>query len=184
MDRRLFLRAVTELGLHEWVDWDTSPDSGVENAWQDVRQTQLQIMVSADGKLSISGYRYRDGTERTLHHLATPQHRAEQTAHWFFNELGLGARRVLGVVLVDARESIHKTCFAQLCLYIDEANNAAAATNLPIEFKRRTSAAEKAWEEQKRSGKIVGMDDPVWMAKTQERIDAEVRRDWYLAEGE
>lgn len=184
MERHLFLRAVTELDLHEWDDWALSLNNDVDNASQAARQAQLQIMVCADGKLSISGYQCRDGTKRTLHHLATPQHRAEQTAHWFFNELGAGVRRSLGVVLVEAHESRHKTCFAQLCLYIDEANNAAAAANLPIEFKRRTSEAEKAWEEQTRSGKIVGMDDPVWMEKTQERIDAELRRHWYLTSGE
>jgi hypothetical protein len=187
MDRRVFLQALASLGLsNSEIDWDKASDIQVGHAWREVKQGPLQVIVSVAGRLSLSRLAGREPAEDSACSVAAPRYRAEQIAHWFFKQLGKDEMQErLGVELVDSDDTFHSSCFAQLRpSFIDEANTIAAAVGIPIQFKRELSAAEKAWEQQVRSGKIVGMDDPVWMEMAQERLDTALDTHWLGTKGE
>lgn len=176
MDRRTFLHALFELGFGDAsTDWANAQDIEVRRAWKKWRQTPLIIDVSAAGRLMCglcSTLGWPEGISRSV---SAPRYKMEQNAYWLFNTLGSEVRQTLDVALHDSHTETG-WCFAQLGSSIDKVNAAAQFADIPLRLERTLSAAEAAWERQVQSGKVVGMDDPVWMAKTQEQIDAHL--DW------
>lgn len=180
MNRLKFLRALVELGYGDAIaDWAGAPDIEVEHAWERLWQTPILFNVSAAGHLACKS---SDGILGGYVSPQVPRYTYEQNAYRFFSELGQDACNRLGVERVDSVDSTSWS-FAKLVSPIDHANAAAHSAGVPLRFERKLSAAEMAWEQQVQSGMVVGMDDPVWMAKTQEQIDAHLEWLWNLKRG-
>lgn len=184
MDRRKFIRALAELGFcNESADWGNTRGIEVEYAWEKLRQAPLLINVSAASRLAIATCGRSESGDDALRLAATPRYRLEQITYWLFDQLGQDACHQLGVVLRSSNDASDWN-FAQLGSSIEDANAKAQLADMPLRFARKLSATEAAWEQQVQSGKVVGMDDPVWMAKTQEQIDAYLDWIWHMKNGD
>lgn len=184
MDRRKFIRALAELGFYdESADWGNTRGIKDEHAWEKLRQAPLLINVSAAGRLAIAPHGSSESGDDALRLASAPRYRLEQIAYWLFDQLGQDACHQLGVVLHSSNDASDWN-FAQLGSSIEDANAKAQLADMPLRFARKLSPAETAWEQQVQSGKVVGMDDPVWMEKTQEQIDAHLEWIWNMKKGD
>lgn len=169
MYRQNLLQALIALGVDaRLTGLNDASDVDGDQMWERLRQAPLAFSVDKIARLSLI-----DINSSALNHAVQHFALAEpgQAAYRFFLEVGAEVRDVLGVFLIEADDTLRRTCFAEIHLSIDEVNAAANAAEIPIRFYEEISAGEK-WRRQVQSGKIVGMDDPVWMAKAQEEIDA------------
>jgi hypothetical protein len=184
MNPRVFLQAIAKLGVgNERVDWANATNAHVHSAWKQLRQSPLHVAISHSRRLSLIEFNEPETKSDPRCALLTAPHTSAQAAHWLFQELGQEVRDRLGVSLVDPDESIRRSCFVEVRCSLEDANSAAAAADIPLQFTEERSAAE-AWELQVQLGKVVGMDDPVWMAKAQAEIDAHLNRVWGFTKGE
>ena len=174
MGRRVFLQGLAGFG-NEPTDWGNAPDDEVDASWDRLRQTPVYFTAGTSNRLLFADINPSNGG-RDLTAFSCIALTAHAT-HQFFQTIGQEARDVLRVVLIEPDESLRRTCFAELCQSIDNANAAAEVADIPIRFCEAMRAAEK-WERQVQSGEVVGMDDPVWMAKAQEKIDAALDQLW------
>lgn len=82
MDRRVFLQALTSLGLgNSEIDWDKSSDIQVGHSWREIMQGPLQVTVSGAGRLALSRPAGREPAKDSPCSATVPGYRAERTAH-------------------------------------------------------------------------------------------------------
>lgn len=171
MNSRLFLRALADLGLAaDPVDWINATNAHIHSGWKRLIDSPLNLTVSGNGRLTIDDFSEPEtSTDPRCRFLGEP-HSSAQAAYWLFQELGQEVMNRLGVRNIEQDEELRRACFAEVLLPLDKANKAANEAGIPIQFIEGISAGE-AWARQCDSGKVVGMDDPVWMEKAQDEID-------------
>jgi hypothetical protein len=176
MDQRVVLQAIADLGLSgEVTDWSHATNAHVHSAWKRLVQSPLHLTVSDNGRVTIADFHMPETESDRRWALLNEPRSSAQAAYWLFEVLGQEVRALLGVRNIDSDETLRRACFTELSHPIDETNEIVTFAGVPIRFGAQLPPHE-AWELQVASGKVVGMDDPIWMAKAQAEIDANLNQ--------
>jgi|GEM_PF-6556514 len=177
MNPRAFLRALSELeGTDEISDWVNATNARVHAEWTRLLRSPLNLFVDENGRIALEGF-----GEHAVHAndplpFVMPS-RTLEGAMALVHSLGQQISDDLGIQDADPDEYTGYPGCARLNVCVDEANDAAVRLRVTIRFVKALSPA-KAWEVKTASGETFGMDDPVWMSKTQESIDAGLQKLW------
>jgi len=171
MNPHTFLITLSELnGTNHVSDWVNATNARVHAEWTRLLNAPLNLFVDEDGRIALEGF-----DEHAVHandplSFVMPS-RTTADAMALVRSLGQQTCDDLGIQGADPHEYTGYPGCAKLISSVDEANASATRLRAPIRFVKALSPA-KAWEVKTRSGETFGMDDPVWMSKTQEAIDA------------
>jgi hypothetical protein len=177
MNPRAFLIALSELnGTNHVSDWANATNARVHTEWTHLLNSPLNLFVDEDGRMALEGF-----DEHAVHAndplLFVMPSRTTADAMALLHSLGQQTCDDLGIQDADPHEYTGYPGCAKLISSLNEANAAAGRLRVPIRFVKAMSPA-KAWEVKTRTGETFGMDDPVWMSKTQEAIDASLHDTW------
>ncbi|OWW18349.1 hypothetical protein [Noviherbaspirillum denitrificans] len=177
MNARAFLIVLSELnGTDHVSDWVNATNARIYAEWTRLLHSPLNLFVDEHGRIALEGFSQQAVNASEPLSFAIPS-RTTADAMALVHTLGQQVCEDLGVQDTDPDEYTgHPEC-AKLTSSVDEANEAAARNHLPIRFVKALSPA-KAWEMESSSGETFGMDDPIWMSKTQEAIDASLQNRW------
>jgi hypothetical protein len=177
MNPRAFLIVLSELnGTDHVSDWVNATNARVHAEWTRMLHSPLNLFVDEDRRIALEGF-----DEHAVHaneplSFVMPS-RTVAGAMELVHSLGREICDDLGIQDADPDEYTGYPACAKLTLSVEEANDAVARIRIPIRFVNALSPA-KAWEVKTNSGETFGMDDPIWMSKTQEAIDANLQNLW------
>lgn len=177
MNPRAFLKTLSELeGKDQLEDWVNATNAHVHAEWTSLVRSPLPLFVDEEGRIALEGFDEHAVRANKPLPFAMPSRTAADAAS-LVHTLGQEVCAALGVQDSDPDEYTGYPGCARLVISVDEANSIAARIRAPIRFVKALSPAS-AWEVKTNSGATFGMDDPVWMAKTQEAIDASLYHAW------